>query len=265
MATRVSVALRDPLWRRSSWFQGSGAPVPRRSRRATHPVATVRRPIRGETDVRRKWGHQFRRAAAMTDYGSNATGTSETTDRRSGAEEDSPTNALRPTVSQIGGDRLANLRGQRQVTTLSALPPNAQLPCFPVDVIEFEKRRLTCAQAQASEQEQDGVIAAAQWSGAVDAVQQLPDLIRLDRSRDGRHRPMGHDWNRGAQIKLHLAAVTGKSEERAQALVRSFDRLGCKRRAWRSTNLTTSCAPSWDHTTGPVPKHSSRKPRTNET
>jgi hypothetical protein len=109
---------------------------------------------------------------------------------------------------------------------LSALAPNAQLPCFPVDVIEFEKRRLTCAQAQSGEQEQDGVIAAAQWSGAVDAVQQLPDLIRRDRSRDCCHRPIGHDWNRGAQIKFQLAVVTGKSEERAQSAGQQFRPFG---------------------------------------
>ena len=37
----------------------------------------------------------------MSDYRSDATGTSETTDRRSGAEEDAPTGALRPTVSYL--------------------------------------------------------------------------------------------------------------------------------------------------------------------
>jgi hypothetical protein len=136
----------------------------------------------------------------MSNDRSNATSASKTADGRSGTEEDSPTGALRPAVSQICGDRLANVRGQGQPTTLPGLAPNTQLPCFPIDVIEFEKGNLTCAQPQSGEHEQDGVIAAAYCRGAVDTVQHLPDLIRRDRSWNRCHRPMGHDWNGSTQI-----------------------------------------------------------------
>src|SRR6516165_8934975 len=108
----------------------------------------------------------------MSNDRSNAAGASKAAEGRSDAEEDSTNGALRPAVSQVCGDRLANVRGQRQVTTLTGLAPNTQLPCFPVDIIEFEERHLTCAQPQSGEHKQDGVIAAAQCCGAVDTVQQ---------------------------------------------------------------------------------------------
>src|ERR1044071_6563905 len=106
----------------------------------------------------------------MVNDRSNATGPSKTADGGFDAQKYAPTGALWPSTPQIRGDRFANFRRQRQLATLSALATDTQLSRAPVNVIELERRHFAGTQAQACEQEQDGVIATPRGGAPIDEI-----------------------------------------------------------------------------------------------
>jgi hypothetical protein len=80
---------------------------------------------------------------AMPNDGSNATGSLKAADGSFDAQKYAPTATSWTPTPQIHGDRFTNFRGQGEVAALATLAANAQLPRFPVDLIELEKRHFT--------------------------------------------------------------------------------------------------------------------------
>ena len=62
---------------------------------------------------------------------------------------------------QVGGERPADVDGQRQPVAPAALADHDQLPGTPIDVLERQRRDLAGAQSQPHQQRQDRVVAAA--------------------------------------------------------------------------------------------------------
>ncbi len=100
----------------------------------------------------------------------------ETADRSPDAQEDAPTAAPWPAVTQIVRDRSADLVRQWQRVAYSALRTEVQCSAGPIDVVEFEERNFTQAKAKPCKQEQNGVVATTDGSAAVDAGQHSVDL-----------------------------------------------------------------------------------------
>ena len=69
-------------------------------------------------------------------------------ERRPGPQEHLSSLAPRPAALQIGGDRRAHIRGQRQPVGSSALAAHHQFACPPVDVIEPQPGHLAGPQPQ---------------------------------------------------------------------------------------------------------------------
>ena len=136
--------------------------------------------------------------------------------RRPRAQKDASAGAGRSATLEIGGDRPTDLGSQGQLVALATLAVHAQMAFLPVDVVELQGRHLARTQSQARKQKHDGVVAASGRGAPIDAGQQPTHLVRSNRARDRRHRPVGDDGNSGRQIDIDLAAKSGVAQERAQ-------------------------------------------------
>ena len=87
------------------------------------------------------------------------------------ANENSSRSRTRSVAAQIGSQRRADVRGQWQRGRLSALPPNADLPGTPVDIIQVQTNNFTGPYAEPREQKQNGIVPTADGSLLVAALQ----------------------------------------------------------------------------------------------
>jgi len=77
----------------------------------------------------------------------------------------------RAPTAQVTGQCLAHLHRQRQSLLTPTLSTDDQITGTPVDVVEIQSGHLTSAQPQASQQDQDGVVAATDRTSVVAALQ----------------------------------------------------------------------------------------------
>src|ERR1700686_3659350 len=84
----------------------------------------------------------------MPNHGANSTCSAKPGDRSLGAQKYAAAGARRPSVLQVGRDRLADVLGQRQLVTLAAFAAYTEMPRAPVNVVEFEKCHFPQAQSQ---------------------------------------------------------------------------------------------------------------------
>ena len=188
----------------------------------------------------------------------------ETTDRGSASKKYAATGAARPSALEVLDDRLAHVRGQGQFGPLATLTAYQQASRSPINVIELEKGHLTGAQPEPCEQEQDGVVPTPSSGASVDTGQQPAYLIRRNRSGNRRHRPVGHRWNAGGQIKGNVAAIERVSSGRTAAQWSTASLAsGAGPAPGAVRNFTTSRADNRDSTTRPLPNRLWRKQRTN--
>lgn len=161
---------------------------------------------------------QRRRAppgAGSGQHPSQDTGASEPPERGDRPEEHESAVAHRPVPAKVGGHRFADIGGQGEAVTPPPLPPHRQLSGPPVDVLQPHGHDLAAAQAQAGQQQQDGVVAPADALGSVAAAHYGGHVLGVDRpgqrgipAGDGEDGPLQRD--RGHPDEAQVA------EERAQ-------------------------------------------------
>jgi hypothetical protein len=112
------------------------------------------------------------------DDSSNRSGTDRLTYREPMPEEKSAIPALRPTLFEIGDERLPDIGRQRQHVRsppLAAFDPQRPIP--PVDVVEGDPGHLAGTQTEAGHQERHSVVAPALTTRAIEGNQQPLDLL----------------------------------------------------------------------------------------
>ena len=86
-------------------------------------------------------------------------------------QENLPLRALRAILPQVGGERLAHVRGQWQTFFGTPLAADHYLARPPVNVVETERCHFCGAQPEARQKDQDGVVASAYRTPPVAARQ----------------------------------------------------------------------------------------------
>ncbi len=86
-------------------------------------------------------------------------------------QEQRPTRASGPSVSQICCERLAHINRQRQTVDAVTLASDDNLSRPPVDATQFEVGHLGCPQAKAGQQREDGKVAQPGRVAPVAAIQ----------------------------------------------------------------------------------------------
>jgi hypothetical protein len=94
-----------------------------------------------------------------------------------------PALAATAAAPQVGGQRLADVDGQRQPIAPAALADHDQLPGAPIDVVERQRRDLAGAQPQPHQDRQDRVVASPDRRAAITAGQQPRHLTGRKRPR----------------------------------------------------------------------------------
>jgi hypothetical protein len=89
----------------------------------------------------------------------NRSTTVETNNGSITADKQVPTAALRAIMPQVMRDRSCHIRWQRQLCALPAFTAHGNPGIFPIDVFKVELDNFARSEAQAREQEQDGVVA----------------------------------------------------------------------------------------------------------
>src|SRR5665213_960858 len=152
---------------------------------------------------------------AMSNHGSHAACAVEPSNRRLGAQKNTPRRALGPAVAQVRRDRFADIRRKRQLAP-AALAAHGELPRAPIDVIELQRHHFARSQSEPGQHQQDRIVAPSHRALPIDAGEELLSLLRGDRPWDRGHGPVGHNRNGGDQIQCDLSAHAGVSEKGAQ-------------------------------------------------
>src|SRR5437879_7611168 len=81
-------------------------------------------------------------------------------------------------------------RGSGRYSWREPLPPDDDLTCLPVDVVEGHEHDLARAEAKSGEDQQDGEIALAGWSPLITLPEQASDFMRRERWWHRRQSPI---------------------------------------------------------------------------
>jgi hypothetical protein len=122
--------------------------------------------------------------------------------------------AARPARHQIGGDRLADLGGQRQPFEPAPLAADRHLAPLPVDVGQLQGGDLGAAQAKPRQHEQDRVVAAACHGAAVAAGQQPAYRRGIQATGQRRQPPARHRRHRRRQWHRHMPGHVQEPQQR---------------------------------------------------
>jgi hypothetical protein len=128
--------------------------------------------------------------------------------RSSGAQKHPTAAATGSSVPKISHDRIPHILRQRKLRAPTTLAMDAEASVLPVDVVELQRGHLSGTQPQASEQQQDRVVAPSHRSAAIDPAEQSAYLLGCDASGNRGPRPVGHTRDDRGQIQSHLSAVT---------------------------------------------------------
>src|SRR5260370_16157267 len=136
-----------------------------------------------------------------------------------------------PSVLKLRCDRPADIFGQGQLDQPAPFAVDAQGTVLPVDIIQFEKHHFAGTQTQPRKQQQNRIVASSDRGASIDSCQQSADLIRCNRPRNRRHRPVRHNGYGRSQIQPDITAIRRALEEQTQC---SGQELGClQMQSWR--------------------------------
>jgi len=133
-----------------------------------------------------------------------------------GADEHAPRCAARAVGAQVRGERRAHLGWEREAIAKPALAADDDLPLPPAQVVELERHDLARAQAEAGQEQEDGVISASDCRGSVAGVEQPLDIRGGEGARHLRLAPLAYRRDARRQIARGLAAQEEEPQERAQ-------------------------------------------------
>ena len=136
--------------------------------------------------------------------------------RRPGGDEQ-VTRAAGAPVLKIGGNRLADVDGDRHAFVVPALAADQDLSRPPVDVLEPDRNYFLGAKAKPCHQQQQRVVAAARTIVAVDRGDQPPDLVRLQMACQGTGTWPCNPRNAERQVVASPGGCEQEAEQAAQA------------------------------------------------
>jgi len=103
---------------------------------------------------------------------------------RAAAQKHASRGARAPTVAEMLRQRVPYIGEQRQMLDDATFAANDQLTGPPTNVIELEKRDLSCPESESGEQQYDGVIATTDRGRLVRRGQHTIDVFRREERRD---------------------------------------------------------------------------------
>jgi hypothetical protein len=151
----------------------------------------------------------------VPDHGTDRLVALEATCRCPAAEKHTSTGALRPAASQIVGNRLADIHGERQLGTAASLSAYCDGPGLPVQVLQSESGDLTGTQPQSGEQKNNCKIPLALRRLSVAGCQHQLDLLSGKGSGYRRERPVCDGRNTRCEVGIQISAISCESQKRA--------------------------------------------------
>jgi hypothetical protein len=133
------------------------------------------------------------------------------------ANEHAPRFAWGTIRAQIGCEGLPDIDRQGHPIVQQPLTSNEQLAGSPVNVIELEGHNLSGTEAEAGQQEKDGVIAAAGGGLTIAGAEHLFNLIWAQVLGYGGQAPIGNGGHRKSQINLQLPVLKKEAKEGAES------------------------------------------------
>jgi len=107
-------------------------------------------------------------------------------------DEQPSTAALWPTVTQVCGECLADICGDRQYPIPPTLASHKQFPAVPVQVIQYEGNHLPGSETKTSQQQENRVIAPTETGTTITGRQHKLNLHGLERLGHTRQSPLRH-------------------------------------------------------------------------
>lgn len=129
------------------------------------------------------------------------------------ANEYSSGGRTRSIMTQIGGQRRANVRWQRQRSRLPALSANEDLPGTPVDIVQIQPNDFTSPYTEPGEQKQKGMIPPAGRSFSIATFQNAFHVGGRKIPWQRGQRPVGDGRHTTGKILGDRAAVSQIAEE----------------------------------------------------
>src|SRR5208283_166910 len=120
---------------------------------------------------------------------------------------------VRAAMPEVLRQRGADFRGQRQHPLAAALPgAQAELPHTPIQVVEFERGDLACAQAQTGQQREDRAVTIRRRTRRGRTLQQPRELLRGEVRRQAGV-PCAPDGRDGAVEPARSNTTPGKESQ----------------------------------------------------
>jgi len=129
-------------------------------------------------------------------------------------------------MTQIVGQRFADVLRDRQVIGARPGAPNAELSRRPIEIVEPQRDDFPGPQPQPGEQQQNRPIAATDRRLPFTARQQALQFVRRQRPWQRGHRPIRHRRHADPQVALDEPAVTRVLQQRTQRRGHQLGALG---------------------------------------
>jgi hypothetical protein len=115
---------------------------------------------------------------AADDHANTVRGESDA--RREVAKEDTSTRAERPTISEVKRDRSPDIRKHRQALNIPPFPADNNFAAAPTEIPDLKGGDLAGAEAQAREEQEDGVVSTSACGRAITRVKEAFHLLRAE-------------------------------------------------------------------------------------
>jgi hypothetical protein len=117
---------------------------------------------------------------------------------------------------QVGGQGIAHLLGEGKTIVLLSFSPDRNLPCSPVNVVEFHRHHFAGPEAEPGQQQEDRVVPPSDLGALITAAQETFDLFCTEILGDGRQPPVGHRGNASGEVRHDLSSLQQEAEEGPQ-------------------------------------------------
>jgi hypothetical protein len=129
---------------------------------------------------------------------------------------------MRPTVSQVCGDGLADIGRQRHWCGPTTFTVHGHLAGFPIDIFQIERNNFSGPQAQPGEQQQDRAISPAQRRLAITTIHNVLYRSRWEKLGQCGLRPIRDNRHASGQIQRDFSAITEVTEKGSEGRHEQF-------------------------------------------
>jgi hypothetical protein len=122
-----------------------------------------------------------------------------------------PRRAAGTNVTQIVDQRRADVRRQRQSPQPLALAADENLAPFPIQIVQGQGDDFSGAQTEARQNQQDRIVALADWRAAIARRKHPLDLFRRERLGQMRQAPVSDPRHSASEIRRDRAPLLQKA------------------------------------------------------